>query len=56
MPEFPPAPLGSGRTDDPVQSHDQILQLDTGKMANALLSGRLCPIRVSTYQGALRTK
>jgi hypothetical protein len=57
MSEIPPVQLGSRGTDDPVQSHDQILQLDRGKIANnALFSGRSCPIRVCTYQGTLRAQ
>jgi hypothetical protein len=37
MSEIPPLQLGSAGTDDPVQSHDQILQSNAGKIAkNAL--------------------
>ena len=35
--------LPRGRTDDPVQSHDQILQANTGKSADASLLGALVP-------------
>lgn len=31
MSEYPPVQLRARRTDDPVQSHDQILQANTGK-------------------------
>jgi hypothetical protein len=35
MPELPPAEAGSGRIDNPRQSHDQILPANTGKSADA---------------------
>jgi hypothetical protein len=57
MSEIPPLQLGSAGTDDPVQSHDQILQSNAGKIAKMhCFFERSCPIRLSTYQSTLRTQ